>query len=160
MEPRIEIYTDGACSQNPGPGGWAFVIVNTKAGDSTEIYRGCGAEKSTTNNRMELQAVINALQLYTDKMRVPEYDSMSLSVHTDSQYVKQGISLWIKNWKKNGWRTASKQPVKNQDLWQELDRLAQISQPEWVWVKAHAGNRYNELCDSLAVEAKTAQFSC
>ncbi len=155
-ESKIEIYTDGACSKNPGPGGWAFVIVHTKEPEDEELFRGSGTEENTTNNRMELQAVIEALQCYTDKMNTAEYRQLSVSVHTDSQYVQQGISSWIKNWKRNGWKTAGKQPVKNQDLWQALDRLAEMCQPQWVWVKGHAGNRYNELCDSLAVAAKSS----
>jgi len=152
---KIKLYTDGACSQNPGPGGWAFVmILKDYQGDQKEqeLLRGAGSEKLTTNNRMELLAVIKALSAYQTEI-LPKYTNYSLTVHTDSQYVQQGISSWIKKWKLNGWRTASREPVKNQDLWQQLDSLASQLSPEWMWVKGHAGNRYNELCDRLAVEA-------
>lgn len=154
METNLAIYTDGACSKNPGPGGWAFVMVlnDNKSGSSeVELCRGSGAEKLTTNNRMELQAVIEALSAYKAKVNTEPYTTAELSVHTDSQYVQQGISSWIKKWKKNGWKTAGKKPVKNQDLWQLLDALTEDCKPQWIWVKGHAGNIYNELCDSLAV---------
>ena len=149
------MYTDGACSQNPGPGGWAFVIILKDGQDNqpeTELLRGSGAEKLTTNNRMELRAVIHALTAYREKI-LPKYAGSPVTLHTDSQYVQQGISSWIKKWKLNGWKTASREPVKNQDLWQQLDSLAGQLELEWMWVKGHAGNRYNELCDTLAVEA-------
>ncbi len=145
---NIDIYTDGACSGNPGKGGWAYVIINKD--EDSELLRGSGADPLTTNNRMELSAVINAL-----KKAQTEYGTNGLyfSVYTDSQYVQQGISSWIFNWKKNNWKTASKQPVKNQDLWQELDKLSASLMPKWFWVKGHAGNKYNEICDNLAVSA-------
>ena len=154
---NIEIYTDGACSKNPGPGGWAYIMVNKDSKE--EICRENGGEKSTTNNRMELMAVIRALKnikegaasLADKSGKALAYES--ISVHTDSQYVQQGISAWIFNWKKNNWKTASKQPVKNQDLWQELDALSVSIKPEWIWVKGHSGNPLNEACDRLAVEA-------
>ncbi|WP_253723840.1 ribonuclease HI [Treponema sp. OMZ 787] len=152
---NIEIYTDGACSKNPGPGGWAYIIINKDSKE--EICRASGGEKLTTNNRMELTAVIRALQkikgadLSGQSSKIADYES--ISVHTDSQYVQQGISSWIFNWKKNNWKTAAKQPVKNQDLWQELDALSLSVKPEWVWVRGHAGNPLNEACDRLAVEA-------
>ena len=152
---KIKLYTDGACSQNPGPGGWAFVMILKDlygTQDEKELLRGSGGEKMTTNNRMELMAVIQALTAYQKKI-LPEYAGYPLTLHTDSQYVQQGISSWIKKWKLNGWKTASREPVKNQDLWQQLDALAAQLSLEWMWVKGHAGNRYNELCDSLAVEA-------
>ena len=152
---KIKLYTDGACSQNPGPGGWAFVMILKDlygTQDEKELLRGSGGEKMTTNNRMELMAVIQALTAYQKKI-LPEYAGYPLTLHTDSQYVQQGISSWIKKWKLNGWKTASREPVKNQDLWQQLDGLASQVSLEWMWVKGHAGNRYNELCDSLAVEA-------
>lgn len=152
---KIKLYTDGACSQNPGPGGWAFVMILKDlygTQDEQELLRGSGGEKLTTNNRMELMAVIQALTAYQKKI-LPEYAGYPLTLHTDSQYVQQGISSWIKKWKLNGWKTASREPVKNQDLWQQLDALAAQLSLEWMWVKGHAGNRYNELCDSLAVEA-------
>ncbi len=146
---EIDIYTDGACSGNPGPGGWGFVVVDKNAG--SELFKNSGAEKNTTNNRMELTAVIEALNFIKSKCLVnSEYN---LSVYTDSQYVKNGISAWIFNWKKNNWKTSAKKPVKNQDLWQALDKLSIELKPKWNWVKGHAGNRYNEECDRLAVEA-------
>lgn len=152
---KIALYTDGACSQNPGPGGWAFVTIlkddYTHESDK-ELMRKSGGEKLTTNNRMELSAVIQALSTYIEKV-LPLYTDVPVSLHTDSQYVKQGICSWIKKWKINGWKTASKTPVKNQDLWQKLDMLAAQVNIDWVWVKGHAGNHYNELCDTLAVEA-------
>ncbi|UTC74524.1 3-deoxy-7-phosphoheptulonate synthase [Treponema sp. OMZ 792] len=152
---NIEIYTDGACSKNPGPGGWAYIIINKDSKE--EIFRASGGEKLTTNNRMELMAVIRALQkiqeedLSAQSGKIADYES--ISVHTDSQYVQLGISSWIFNWKKNNWKTAFKQPVKNQDLWQELDTLSLSIKPEWVWVRGHVGNPLNEACDRLAVEA-------
>ena len=145
---NMEIYTDGACSGNPGKGGWAYIILNRE--DKTEISRASGAEKLTTNNRMELTAVIKALQKTAGEYAEAE---TAVSVHTDSQYVQQGISSWIINWKKNNWKTAAKQPVKNKDLWVELDTLNARLRPEWFWVKGHAGNKYNEECDRLAVKA-------
>ena len=155
MTAKIKLYTDGACSQNPGPGGWAFVrILKGVQGDQSEqeLLRGSGGEKLTTNNRMELLAVIQALTAYQENI-LPCYADCPLTLHTDSQYVQQGISSWIKKWKLNGWKTAAREPVKNQDLWQQLDALASQLSLEWMWVKGHAGNRYNELCDTLAVEA-------
>ena len=152
---KIKLYTDGACSQNPGPGGWAFVmILKDVQGEQSEqeLLRGSGGEKLTTNNRMELLAVIQALTAYQEKI-LPSYADCPVTLHTDSQYVQQGISSWIKKWKLNGWKTAAREPVKNQDLWQQLDALASQLSLEWMWVKGHAGNRYNELCDTLAVEA-------
>lgn len=144
----MEIYTDGACSGNPGKGGWAYIILNRE--DKTELSRASGAEKLTTNNRMELTAVIKALQKTEAEYAGAE---TAVSVHTDSQYVQQGISSWIIKWKKNSWKTAAKQPVKNKDLWVELDTLNARLKPEWFWVKGHAGNKYNEECDRLAVKA-------
>ena len=149
---KIKVYTDGACSQNPGPGGWAFVMLLKNEQTEQELLRGSGGEKLTTNNRMELLAVIQALTAYREKI-VPKYTGYPAVLYTDSQYVQQGISLWIKKWKLNRWKTASREPVKNQDLWQQLDSLASQLSLEWMWVKGHAGNRYNELCDTLAVEA-------
>lgn len=137
----ISIYTDGGCSGNPGPGGWAYVII---AGGK-EIRRS-GAEAGTTNNRMELTAVIKAL---SDVYNSPELDSDRIELSTDSQYVQKGISQWIKSWKKNGWKTAAKKPVKNQDLWKELDRINSGLSVKWLWVEGHAGNKYNEICDSM-----------
>ncbi len=133
----MEIYTDGACSGNPGPGGWgALLRIGT-----VEIEL-CGGEPSTTNNRMELLAVIEALQSLTQPVEA--------HVYTDSQYVQKGISEWIHNWKRRGWKTASKEPVKNEDLWRRLDRLAVGHTLEWRWVRGHAGHPDNERVDALA----------
>lgn len=135
------IYSDGGCSGNPGPGGWGFVIVDA----GVETVRS-GGEKVTTNNRMELTAVIEALRLV---LATPDWAARPVSVYTDSQYVQKGISQWITGWKRNGWRTASKEPVKNQDLWIPLDSLVAKLKVQWVWVKGHAGIHYNEICDEL-----------
>ena len=139
----IEVYTDGGCSGNPGPGGWAYVVVS---GDAPEEK--WGAESSTTNNRMELQAVIAALEALSGTDT-----SSGITVYTDSQYVQKGITLWIKDWKKKGWKTSDKKPVKNQDLWQRLDALSGALPVAWRWVKGHAGNKYNERCDFLTQKA-------
>ena len=136
----INIYTDGACSGNPGPGGWGAYIDN--AGLITELS---GREEDTTNNRMELKAVIEALNSFTSKT--------NLNLYTDSKYVMDGSSKWIENWKKNGWKTAQKKAVKNQDLWIELDKLVNFHQIHWVWVKGHDGNLGNERADYLATSA-------
>ncbi|MDR1931375.1 MAG: ribonuclease HI [Spirochaetales bacterium] len=133
----IEIFTDGGCSGNPGPGGWAFLAIR----DETE-YRASGGETDTTNNRMELTAVIQALQWAAPA-------GSAVRVSTDSQYVQLGISRWILSWEKNGWKTADKKPVKNRDLWQRLRELSLKMNPEWVWVKGHAGNPRNEACDAM-----------
>ena len=133
----MDVYTDGACKGNPGVGGWGALLRSGER--SREIY---GGEASTTNNRMELMAVIRALEALKKPCRV--------RVHTDSQYVQLGISKWIHSWKKNGWRTADKKPVKNAELWQELDRLAACHEIEWLWVKGHAGHHGNERADELA----------
>jgi len=144
---ELIIYSDGGCSGNPGPGGWGFVIVEGEAqvGSGNEIVRS-GGEAMTTNNRMELTAVIEALRLV---LATPAWLARPVSVFTDSQYVQKGITQWITGWKRNGWRTAAKEPVKNQDLWVELDVLALKLNPRWVWVKGHAGIHYNEICDQL-----------
>ena len=136
-EATVEIYADGACKGNPGPGGWG-VFMRAGAHEK-ELW---GGEQDTTNNRMELTAVIRALEAL--KRPVP------VKLYPDSKYVQQGISAWIHNWKRNGWRTADKKPVKNADLWQELDVLARQFQVEWTWVKGHAGNPGNERADELA----------
>jgi len=132
------LFTDGACQGNPGPGGWAALLVAD--GVTREL---AGGAPATTNNRMELTAAIEALRA------LPEPSVVTLT--TDSQYVRQGITSWIKGWKRNGWRTSLKQPVKNDDLWKELDRLLQPHRVEWKWVKGHAGHAENERCDLLAV---------
>ncbi len=133
----IEIYTDGACKGNPGPGGWGAWL---RSGiHEKELY---GGEPLTTNNRMELLAVIRALE----SLKRPS----QVRIATDSQYVQKGISEWIKNWKLRGWRTSNKEPVKNADLWQMLDAVSGKHQIEWVWVKGHAGHEGNERADMLA----------
>ncbi|MES9872635.1 MAG: ribonuclease HI [Candidatus Sedimenticola sp. 6PFRAG7] len=137
MTDRVEIYTDGACKGNPGPGGWGALL--RYKGKEKELY---GGEVETTNNRMELAAVINALKALTRPSQV--------LVTTDSQYVKNGISQWIHNWKKNGWKTAARKPVKNEDLWRELDQQVALHDVEWAWVKGHSGHPENELADALA----------
>ncbi len=136
----IIIYTDGACSGNPGKGGWGAVLLYKD--HKKEIS---GANKDTTNNRMELTAVIESLK--NVKKSIP------LKIYTDSKYVMDGITKWINSWKKNGWRTADKKPVKNSDLWQELDIECQKHQISWHWVKGHSGDKYNEIADELARQA-------
>jgi ribonuclease HI len=133
----VEIYTDGACKGNPGPGGWGALL--TFGGEEKEIF---GGEAQTTNNRMELTAVIEALGALKRPSRVV--------LHTDSQYVMKGITEWIRGWKAKGWRTAAKEPVKNVDLWKRLDELAAGHHVEWRWVKGHAGHHGNERADDLA----------
>jgi ribonuclease HI len=136
----VTIYTDGACKGNPGPGGWGAII--SRGDKRRELH---GGERDTTNNRMELTAAIEALKALNRPLPV--------RLHTDSQYVQKGISEWIHNWKARGWKTADKKPVKNADLWEELDRLNGIHRVEWVWVRGHAGDAGNELADTLANRA-------
>jgi ribonuclease HI len=136
-ENLVEIYTDGACRGNPGPGGWGAILRNSAT--EKELW---GGEADTTNNRMELTAAIRALQA----LKRP----VDIRLHTDSQYVLKGISSWIHGWKRNGWRTSDRKPVKNADLWQELDRLRGDHRIEWVWIKGHAGHPENERADALA----------
>lgn len=136
----IKIYTDGACKGNPGIGGWGALLVHNE--QSIEIFDG---ELETTNNRMELKAVIEALNHATSI-------NDDVQIYTDSSYVQKGIQEWIHNWKKNGWRSSNKKPVKNQDLWQELDTLNSSLKVEWFWVKGHAGHPGNERADFLANE--------
>jgi len=138
---EIIIYTDGGCSGNPGPGGWGVVI--SADGIVKQIS---GGEKFTTNNRMELLAAINALSIIKN---TPKFEGRKIIVNIDSQYVKNGITTWIKGWKAKDWITADKKPVKNQDLWILLDELNSSLNVEWNWVKGHAGVEYNEICDSL-----------
>lgn len=134
---NVEIYTDGACRGNPGPGGWGVIL---RLGErERELW---GGERQTTNNRMELTAAIRGLEA----LKRP----VSATVHTDSQYVLKGISEWIHGWKRNGWKTSDKKPVKNADLWQALDALAAQHAVTWVWVKGHAGHPENERADALA----------
>jgi ribonuclease HI len=133
----VHIYSDGACKGNPGAGGWGALLIS--GGHRKEI---CGGEPDTTNNRMEMMAVIRALE----SLKRPS----TVQVHTDSQYVQKGISEWMSGWKKRGWRTADGKPVKNQDLWQELDALSRKHRIEWNWVRGHAGHPENERADALA----------
>ena len=137
----LVVYTDGGCSGNPGPGGWACVIIDGEAEKALS-----GGEKSTTNNRMELTAAIAALSALAQN---PQYRGRLVHVFCDSQYVKNGITSWIRSWKKNGWRTAAKKPVLNRDLWETLDALSASLDITWSWVKGHAGIKYNEQCDEL-----------
>lgn len=141
---EVVIYSDGGSHGNPGAGAWAFVIKF----DDKQIS-GSGSEKWTTNNKMELLAVINALKSLSGL----QITQNPISIFTDSQYVKNGITVWIHNWKKNGWRTASKGEVKNKELWVELDTLVANYNITFNWVKGHSGNELNELCDSLVQEA-------
>ena len=134
----ITIYTDGACSGNPGIGGWGVVILEENKDDRLLN----GGNDNTTNNRMELTAAIEALKYFEDKQ--------TITLITDSKYVKDGIQSWIQNWKKNGWKTAAKKPVKNKELWIELDQLISRHTISWEWVKGHDGNVYNEKADYLA----------
>ena len=140
MSDTLKIYTDGACSGNPGPGGWGAILLYKE--HKKEIS---GGLKTTTNNQMEMTAVIEALKLLKKES--------NLTLYTDSKYVMDGITKWIFSWKKNGWRSANKKPVKNLELWQELDRQVKRHTIEWVWVKGHSGNHYNELVDELARRA-------
>lgn len=153
----LDIYTDGGCSGNPGLGGWAYVMVQKTFQGEAVLAEARGAERSTTNNRMELFAVISALKALKKAAgsKNPErvIPAKKVMVLTDSQYVQKGITEWIKKWKQNSWRTSDKKPVKNQDLWKELDSLAEEFSPDWEWVKGHAGNVYNERCDSLTQKA-------
>ncbi len=137
MTEAVTIYTDGACKGNPGPGGWG-VFLQYK-GKSRELY---GGEAETTNNRMELTAAIKGLEALTRPCKV--------TLYTDSKYVLQGITEWMDNWKKRGWKTASRQPVKNVDLWCRLDAALQRHDVRWVWIKGHSGDHGNEKADSLA----------
>jgi ribonuclease HI len=137
---HVIIYTDGGCAPNPGPGGWAALMLFGE--HEREIS---GAEAQTTNNRMELTAVIRALEALKRPVQG--------RIYTDSQYVRKGILEWVANWKKRGWKTADKKPVKNQDLWQALDALASTHELEWHWVKGHSGNVGNERVDELANRA-------
>jgi ribonuclease HI len=136
---KVTIWTDGACSGNPGPGGWGAILT---FGDNRKEL--CGGEAATTNNRMELTAAIRALEALKRACHV--------DLHTDSAYLRGGITTWLAGWKKNGWRTADKKPVKNVELWQELERAAAPHDIRWHWLKGHAGNPMNERADELARE--------
>ena len=135
---KLKVYTDGACSGNPGKGGWAAVILDGKSQTSIS-----GSENETTNNRMELLAPIMALKKIKNKSEI--------IIYTDSRYVKDGITEWIKKWKLNNWKSSNKKPVKNKDLWVKLDNSCKKHNVSWKWVKAHAENKYNNLVDELAV---------
>lgn len=140
MSGAVEIFTDGACRGNPGPGGWAALL---RVGDTEKVIS--GAEPQTTNNRMELMAAIEALAALKRPARA--------SLTTDSQYVRNGVQQWMARWKRNGWKTAQKQPVKNRDLWERLDELVTLHEVEWHWVKGHSGHPENERVDQEANKA-------
>lgn len=140
--PRVLLFTDGACSGNPGPGGWAYVLKHPATGKAREDS---GAEPQTTNNRMELRAVIEGLSAL--------HKPTLVELTSDSKYVLDGLKTWLDGWIKRGWRTAAKEPVKNQDLWEELDLLRKRHTINFHWIKGHAGHPENERCDELAVEA-------
>ena len=144
VEPRVEIFTDGACRGNPGPGGWAALL---RTGDKEREIS--GGETLTTNNRMELSAAIEALNALKKPCRV--------ELHTDSNYVRDGITKWIHSWQRNGWRTADRKPVKNAELWQSLLDAASRHQVKWHWVKGHSGHPENDRVDALACAAADAQ---
>ncbi len=137
MTPNVVIYTDGACSGNPGPGGWGAILIS---GEHERELK--GGERQTTNNRMELMAAIQALEALKRACRV--------ELHTDSQYLRTGITEWLAGWKARGWRTAAKAPVKNEDLWRRLDEARLRHEVDWRWVKGHAGHELNERADALA----------
>ena len=134
---KVEIFTDGACRGNPGPGGWGVLIL--LEGEEISLY---GGENSTTNNQMEMMAAIKALEYFREKK--------SIELVTDSNYLKDGIEKWIHGWKKNGWKTSAKKPVKNQELWMKIDTLNHFHEVQWKWVKGHSGHRENEIADLLA----------
>ena len=144
---EIKIYTDGSCVGNPGPGGWAAIII----GDDykKEI---CGGEKLTTNNRMELTAAIKALE-YCNQKDIKQLSLKQIKIYTDSIYLKDGITVWINKWIENNWKTADKKNVKNVDLWKKLKELENLCSVEWQWIKGHSDNPMNELADSLAKKA-------
>ncbi|MCC6612212.1 MAG: ribonuclease HI [Anaerolineae bacterium] len=146
MEQKVIIYTDGGCKPNPGAGGWAALLIY--GGAEKELY---GYEAQTTNNRMELTAAVRALSA----LKRPT----AVEFHTDSQYMRHGITDWIQKWRQNGWRTASKKPVENQDLWMRLYDLTQEHTIDWKWVRGHAGNQYNERVDQLATRAREQRRS-
>lgn len=143
--PHVQLYTDGSCSGNPGPGGWAFILRHPVSGK--EIERS-GAEPLTTNNQMELMAVIQGLTALKSPSRV--------DIYSDSQYVLNGLREWLDGWVAKGWKTAAKKPVKNQELWQRLDALRKVHDLDFHWIEGHAGHPENERCDRLAVAARDA----
>ena len=138
---KYTVYTDGACSGNPGPGGWFAVIFD----NDNKQKNISGSEKNTTNNRMELSAAIKALE----KIKT----NSEITIYTDSTYVKNGITEWVFKWKENEWKNSNKEPVKNKDLWEKLDNLCEQNTINWKWVKGHASNKYNNLADELATKA-------
>jgi ribonuclease HI len=142
LTPQVLIYTDGACSGNPGPGGWGAVLIWGE-----KVKEICGGEPATTNNRMELMAAIQALESLNKPCRI--------ELHTDSRYVMDGISQWISGWKARGWKTAAKAPVKNEDLWRRLDQARLRHEVDWRWVKGHSGHELNERADALARKGLT-----
>ncbi|MBI5958172.1 MAG: ribonuclease HI [Chloroflexi bacterium] len=143
-KPLVTIYTDGGCEPNPGAGGWAAILLTTRADGSPHERELSGGAPDTTNNRMELTAAIEALRALSKPCHV--------LLHTDSEYVKKGITEWLKGWIAKNWQTSSKTPVKNKDLWQTLHAETQRHEIDWRWVKGHAGNEYNERVDRLAAE--------
>ena len=144
---QIKIYTDGACVGNPGPGGWAAIIIFKN--EKKELF---GGEKLTTNNRMELTGAIKGLE-YCDLQEKKQLSLKEIKIYTDSNYLKEGITNWINNWEKNNWKTSDKKNVKNIDLWKKLRELTESRQIEWCWIKGHSGNPMNDLADKLAKEA-------
>ena len=144
---EIKIYTDGACVGNPGPGGWAAVILQEK--EKKEIF---GGEKLTTNNRMELTAAIKALEFCSTQDK-KQLELKQIKIFTDSVYLKEGITVWINKWEKNNWKTTDKKNVKNIDLWRQLKELTKSNQIEWNWIKGHSENPMNDLADQLAKKA-------
>jgi ribonuclease HI len=141
-KPHVELFTDGACSGNPGPGGWAYILRHPASETEREAS---GGERETTNNRMELRAVIEGLRALTKPSRVDLY--------SDSQYVLKGLDEWLDSWKRRGWKTADRKPVKNQDLWQALDELRALHALRFHWIRGHNEHPENERCDALAVAA-------
>ncbi len=144
-KPHVELYTDGACSGNPGPGGWAYILKHPASGSAREE---AGAERETTNNRMELMAVIRGLGALKS--------SSFVDLYSDSQYVLNGLKEWMDSWKRRGWKTADKKPVKNQDLWETLDELRHRHELRFHWIRGHNEHPENERCDQLAVQAREA----
>ena len=144
---EVKIYTDGACIGNPGPGGWAAIIISGE--NRKELF---GGEKLTTNNRMELTAAIKALEFYNENEE-KQLSLKQIKIYTDSVYLKDGITIWIEKWEKNNWKTSDKKNVKNIDLWKKLKELAASKQIEWNWVKSHSQDPMNELADKLAKKA-------
>jgi len=144
---EIKIYTDGACTGNPGPGGWAAIVLLKN--EKKELF---GGERLTTNNRMELIAAIKGLE-YCAKQEEKQPSLKHVRIFTDSTYVKEGITVWINNWEKNNWKTADKKNVKNIDLWKKLKELTKFNTIDWIWIKGHSNNTMNDLADKLAKRA-------